>query len=504
MLQVPARLELKEIEKKTAKYRFRLFFIIVLGLLPGGCLSAPRLTSPSTPWIPSSEVRKPDEVWNVLRVRNYDFSKPLTLAQVTDIALQNNPACSKAWNDAMAAAAAAEQARSYLMPTLTGVFFENQQKTTATPAKYDSNSTKYGPGLQLNYLALNFGGGRGAAVEQALQTVYAANYTFNKSLSDVLLSVETAYYGVISAQAFVEAAESSLKDLEKTLDAAKQRFDQKVGTALDVLQAQAGCDNALYNLANAQGMVKISLGALALAMGVPSYVEIKLAPPSTEIPPSLSALNLRDLIDGALARRPDISALRATLSAREAAVKVAGSGLWPSLYLNGSLGKNYYTGTTANPMQDNDLSYSAGISLQWTFFDGLLTVSARHAAEAQAESARAQLRQAELAASVDVWSRYQNYETAIQKYKFSEAFQKSANASHEMALESYNSGLKSMLDLLDAEAKLSQARTQNVAARQEVFTALALLAYSTGWLENGGSIKAHSSIVNSTGKDTQK
>lgn len=477
---------------------------LVPALLAAGCLSAPRLSGRSAPWVPPADAAGSDEVWRSVRAQDYDLSKPLTLAQVVDIAIRNNPACSRAWSDAMASAAVVEQARGYFMPTVTGVASGTKLNTAADPDKYDSDYTKYGPGLQLNYLVLSFGGGRGAAVEQALQTVYSANFTFNKALQDVLLSAETAYHGVISAQAGVEAAESGVKDFKKVLEAARQRLDQKVGTALEVLQAQSGYDNALYGLANAQGQLKNAMAALALAMGVPADVEIKLTPPATEIPVSLSGSDVRVLIDGAMGRRPDISALRAALAAREAAVDVAGSGMWPSLYLNGSLNKNYFTGTTANPMQDSDVSYTAGVSLQWTLFDGLQTISAKRAAAAQADSARALLRQAELAAGADVWARYQNYETALQKYKFSEALLKSASAAYDMASDSYNAGLKSILDLLDAETRLSQARTQNIAARQEVFTALANLAYSTGWLENGGGAKAHSSILNSTGKEMQK
>jgi outer membrane protein TolC len=136
-------------------------------------------------------------------------------------------------------------------------------------------------------------------------------------------------------------------------------------------------------------------------------------------------------------------------------------------------------------------------------FDGFQILSAKRIAQAQADSLQAQLQQAELAASADVWARYHNYETALQKYKFSTAFLNSAASSYNLALDSYKAGLKSILDLLNAESQLAQARSQQIASRQETFTALANLAYSTGLLEAGGSTKNADLFSTSTKKDDQ-
>jgi outer membrane protein len=125
------------------------------------------------------------------------------------------------------------------------------------------------------------------------------------------------------------------------------------------------------------------------------------------------------------------------------------------------------------------------VNLKWNHFEGFQTLSTIRTAEAQAEAARAQLQQAELAASAEVWARFHNYETALRKYESSGVVLKSATAARELALESYKSGVKTLLDLLNAETQLSQARSQQVAVRQEVFTALAYLTHVTGLTEKG-------------------
>jgi outer membrane protein TolC len=345
----------------------------------------------------------------------------------------------------------------------------------------------YGPGLQLSYLVCNFGGGRNAAVEQALQTVYAANFAYNSAIQGTLLSVEIAYYGVISAQAGVEAATTNAVDAKSILDAATDRRDVGLGVDLDVLQAQAGYDQSLYAMVAAEGQLKIAQGLLAQALHLPADTPVRIAIPEMALPESLSGNDIRRIIDEALARRPDISALRSTLAARDAAIRVARASRWPSLYLNGSVMRNTYElyGNGHRDSADNDWTYTGGVNLKWNLFDGLQTLSSVRTAESQAEAMRAQLRQAELAASAEIWARFQNYETALRKHEFSTVALKSAAASREMALESYNAGVRTLLDLLNAENQLSQARRQQVAVRQEVFSALAYLTYVTGLIEKG-------------------
>ena len=128
-------------------------------------------------------------------------------------------------------------------------------------------------------------------------------------------------------------------------------------------------------------------------------------------------------------------------------------------------------------------------------------MSARRAALAQAQSTEEQLRQAELSASAQVWSRYQEYETAVKKNRSSEAYLASTSRAYDLALESYGAGLRSILDVLSAECALAQARSQKVAARHQVLTALAGLAHAAGLLETGGAAHSRESLVTSTRKD---
>jgi outer membrane protein TolC len=460
---------------------------LLAGLLTG-CVQAPPPPSPTTAWDAPNDAQRKDLVWEAVRAETpTDLSKPLTLPDIADLALHHNAATSKAWQEARAASEQVRFAEGYFMPSVTAGAGMTRTTTDAHPERLSQNNLTYGPSLQLSYLVFNFGGGRSAAVEQALQTVYASNFIFNRAIQDTLLNAEIAYYRVISAQAAVDAAATNAFDTKVILEAATERRKAGVGVDLDVLQAQTLYDQTRYTLANAQGLQKISWGLLAQAVGLPADTMLQIAAPSTNIPASLSNQEMRHFIDAALERRPDLAALRASLAAREAAIKVANASRWPSLYLNGSIARNYLEpyGLSNRDSAADEWSYIGGVSVKWNIFDGFQTLSTKRTAEAQAEATRAQLKQAELGASAEIWTRFQNYETALRLQDFSLSALTSATAAQQLAMDSYKSGVKSILDVLSAETQLAQARSQHIVARQEVFTALANLAHATGLIEKG-------------------
>jgi outer membrane protein TolC len=120
------------------------------------------------------------------------------------------------------------------------------------------------------------------------------------------------------------------------------------------------------------------------------------------------------------------------------------------------------------------------LNLQWTVFDGgarrnrLAQARANvHAAEAQAIVARNQI-------ADEVWTAYSNLNTALRQRQAALALLQAADQSYSAALESYNYGVRSLLDVTAAQRTLAQARSADVLARTQVLTALADLALRTG------------------------
>ncbi|NLE67822.1 MAG: TolC family protein [Lentisphaerae bacterium] len=439
-----------------------------------GCSSVKAPQSAAAPWAPpAAETNQP-----VCRQAPRAVpAGPASLAELVLAALSNSPTTVQAWQAARAAEAARRQATSQYYPSLEVSGQASEQKSDATGQ--DIRTTSYGPAANLTWLLLD-AGGRGGRIESAEQELVAANFNYNRAWQDLLRDVASAYYALYSAQASVQAARDNVEATDKTYQAARQKEAAGLATRLDVLTARSDYEESLSSLESAKGAALNARGSLAVAVGLPADTELQIAPPSGEPPTRLTQESVRALVDSALGLRPDVAARRANLNAKLAEVQSANSGLWPSLSVGAQAGKTWNS-YDLDSIEDNDsYTYMGYLALKWQIFDGFLTVAKKRKAQAEAEAARAALMASELAASSDVWSSYQDFQTAIQKYAFSKAYLESSKESYDLALEGYDAGLKSILDLLNAQSKLSSARNQMIQNEKDLYMALVKLAHAAG------------------------
>ena len=468
--------------------------VLVVGLIlvGPGCRMVKPPEDPAAEWTPpdwAREEQETDPVQDSLRKRVVEPDQPLSLARCVEISLANNPSTRQAWASARAAAALIGQAESQLYPQLTvsgkGAYLKQKYsfKGASPPIgnSPDTDQFNYGPGLDLTYLLFDFGGVR-AGVEEARQTLLAANFSFNQAIQDLMLNVEKAYYGFYSSQAALDAARADVKDTSRAMEAAHQKFQVGLVSKLDDLQARSSYEDSLYKLEAAKGDVKSAKAVLAETLGLPADAKIEITKPTRKLPTEISDEDVSKLIEKGLKNRPDISAQRSTLRAKEASVGVVESALWPELNLGGSADKNWYSYRTDPELYNDSYMYTGYLSLQWDIFTGFYDLNRKREAREEVEKARESLVEAELGASADVWTKYYAFNTAVGKYKFSLAFLSTSQESYNLALESYNTGLKSILDLLQSQSSLSSARSQLIGAEKDLFTALAALAHATGSL----------------------
>ncbi|HRZ86207.1 MAG TPA: TolC family protein [bacterium] len=425
----------------------------------------------------------PDAAWASIRQQSYDTSKPLTPAQLIDIALTNNPDTQKVWYDTRAAAARYRQSQGAWSPQINAGSQLTRDQTGSTNEALNTSSLQFGPQLTASYLLLDLGG-RAGTIEQTRQALIASNFQFNQALQDLIFNVANAYYSLYSAQANVEAAEADVRDTKTSFDAATAKLDAGLVTKLDVLQSQSSYQTALYNLDSAKLLVKTAHANLTRVLRWPADKQFEIVTPTLKIDEDISKEAVTRLIEEALKFRPDIAATRAAVRAKAAAVTVANSALWPSLNLGSSysqnVAKNYYAESVER--YGNGHNINGFVSVNWAIFDGLANVNRKRAAQADLQSAQEALVAAELEASADVWKKYYSYNTALSKLKDSEALLQTATESYALASEGYNAGLKSILDVLQAQSSLSSARSKLVLSRKDVFVTLADLARSIGWL----------------------
>ncbi|MGH9366606.1 MAG: TolC family protein, partial [Thermoanaerobaculia bacterium] len=447
---------------------------------PDRAISRSVAPAPAIPWTPPPEGRPPQGPSQKLEIPE-EYTKPgttLSLAQLVDVALRNNPRTREAWHFARAAAAEVGVQRAEFFPVVELDGSITRQKTAAVGGRFTFLQTTYGPAASLNWLLFDFGG-RTAAVAEAQAALYAADWVHNSAIQDVVLQVAQAYYGYLNAKALVAARQSNLEEARRNLEAAQERHRAGVATIADVLQARTFVSQVELNLQEAQGQVQVIRGALATAVGVPATIPVDVGELPEELPLDRTQQSIEELIARASAERPELAARRFEAEAARPRIQSARAEGLPKLFASGTVNRTYYYNSTGAPFSDN---YGGSILMTIPVFTGLDTLYNTRKAEEEAAQARAAADRTEDQVTLEVWTSYYGVQTAAQRVKTSRDLLSSAAQSAEVAQGRYKEGVGSILDLLTAQAALSNARAQEVEARSLWFLAMARLAHSTGAL----------------------
>jgi TolC family type I secretion outer membrane protein len=426
-------------------------------------------TNPATPWTPPASLKQDTTIPPPPVVPQVPTGN-VSLEQVLDVALQNNPLTREAWLRARAAEAALGSERAAFLPEVDVLANAGRSKSPSGSAQ-----TSAGASLALTYLLFDFGG-REARVEQARQTLIAAGFLHNQVIQDVILRVEQAYYQYLDANALLEAQRATLEERRKSLDAAEARHRAGVATIADVLQARTAVSQAQLVYDTIEGNVRAIEGALATAMGIPATTRFNVGVLPPEVPAEQVAEAVDVLIERAQRERPELAAVRAEAERAAARVREVRAAFLPSVTASASSGVSIATGG------ERTAPYSAIVGLRFPLFTGGRNTFDVREAELQAELAREQVRDFAQQVSLDVWTSYYALRTARQRLATSRDLLASAQQSADVARARYREGLGTILDVLTAESALENARAQEVQARTDWFLALAQLAHDTGRL----------------------
>ncbi len=402
-------------------------------------------------------------------------NQPLSLPELTEFALRNNPRTRQSWLAARAAAAGVGIEKADQLPQISAVYgFTRTQPVSATTGTASPWQTRFGPSVSLSYVLFDFGV-RGYQIESSEYRLLAANLVHNRVLQDVIFLVEQAYYRLLGNDALVRVNRQSLDNAKTALEAARRRRESGLATVADVYRAETQVAQSQLNLTRSSGELEKSRGQLASVVGLPVNVAIGIRP--LEQPPQLGemASGIGELLEKAKAARPDLVAAEAQVRAANAnANAVARAGL-PTIEVNGAGGHTLFNDNRASVS-----NYSIGLAVRIPIFTGFRDTYSARQARVQAEAAAANrdvlFRQAE----VEVWQGYYDLNTATSSISSTQAQVRSAEQTSQATLARYQGGFGSILDLITAQQDESNARVQQIQSYLDWFTTLARLQVAVG------------------------
>lgn len=414
---------------------------------------------------------------------------PLTLPDLVDLALCNNPATAVAFAASRNAAAQVGIARARQLPTVSASVgptlsrtdsFGGQQFVTVPgqniPQGFGSfNTTDFGASasLALDYLLFDFGGRR-ARIDAAQASQRAAIAQVADTAQSVALDTVTAYNSLAASRASVTAAQATVAFARSSFDLADARRRAGVATPADALQARTSLAQADLTLVQARGNARTAAGQLAVAAGLPPTTALTLAPAPPLASTERLARDVTQLIADAELLRPDLATARANRDAAVAQVRAARSDTRPSVGVSAQDNLNY-----ANSVNDRNTA-SVGLSLSVPLFNGYDRTYRLAAARSEADRQAALLEQSRQAAGLDVFTQATALTTQIQVLATARELINSATASADIAQGRFKAGVGTFTDLLNAQSALASARQQLVSADFGVRDAQARLARAIG------------------------
>ena len=399
----------------------------------------------------------------------------LSLPDLIQVSVCTNPSLSAQYMSVKATESTLGAARAEYLPSVVLTGNANIAGEKIEHGKY-TQAEPYSGKAQASWLLFDFGG-RSARTTATRAYLDAANFTYNASLQELVLSVQTAYLNLLAAEESLISAKASLETYQQSYNEAQKRYKLGMVSLSDNLQAKTQYEQALLTVVQAENGVKQYSGALAVLLNVAPNTPLKLEQPKfNKKDTRIETDDINKLFEQALANRPEIHAQQSAQRAAHANLTSAKTNMLPSLSATAAASYNDNWKHSALYKTDN----SAGLSLTWPLFTGFANSYAVQAASYTYEQEQAKTRNIRLQVQNEVWSKYQNYKTALRTYEISQTVLESAEENERVAFRYYKVGKGDILNLLTAVSQLASARQNKITAFYNLLLSKANLYRSIG------------------------
>ena len=404
-----------------------------------------------------------------------------TLRELISRAIQNNPDMVAATYRIEAARAQAIAARAAWFPAINGAANATSNYASRNASQFVPGMTRQSEAYGLTGLLsweIDLWGGIKRSNQAARAQLLAAEYQRDAVQTSLVAAVATSYIDLQNLDERLSISRHTTESRKASLDLVVARRNGGISSDLEVGQAEA-------LLAQAQVTIPVTEQAIT-AKENEIRALIGEYPAGITRGGSLGKLDSSLHIAGGLpssllARRPDLSAADQNFQAAIAQIGVAESLRYPNLTLTGSGG--LITEDLHNLLQGNSWASSIGPQLAGPIFDAGRAKAGVMAAQANAHVALASYQKAvqtafhEAADALDAYRK--TGEIIIEETKLVDS-QKSVSA---LALERFQGGASSYLEVLDAERSLFVAELDLADARSNRLRAVvqAYRALGGGW-----------------------
>ena len=318
----------------------------------------------------------------------------------------------------------------------------------------------------------------GAAIRAAKLGFEYSDQQLRRFRQAVVKDVTAVFYNVLAARELVRIAEENLTQRTRRLDEVTKRREAGTATDFDVLAAQVELDSAKPAVIRSQNAVRAARAQLRFLLAEPQEVDAEgtLAAPVDRVP------SYDELLTTALQNRPELGEVHTQQGIYAELIKIAASGNKPRVDFAANWGKRHLALPT---ISSTGTAWNAGIFATVPIFDGWRTKGQ----VAQVKSTLTSIDIDELklreGITLEVHTAVDSAHEAVALLDALNGPVKQAEQLLFLAEKGYELGVKTRLEVQDAEQNVNVARANLAVARRDYRVARVNLDWVAGVLDGG-------------------
>ena len=406
------------------------------------------------------------------------FSLPAAAENLSDVyraALGHDASYAAAQSAYAAAQEKAPQARAGLLPNANmnaNVRYNSIDNSTFGNTDYNSW------GWSVSAAQPIYRGQNLVAYDQAKVSVQLAENQFKAAGQDLLLRTARSYFDVLLAQDNLEYIRAQKAAITEQLASAKRNFEVGTATITDTHEAQARFDLATAQEIAALNELEIKRRALFTLTGktVNSLAALKPNPALTTPAPA----KMDDWVNRSQSGNLQVLVRQQAKQIADQEIDRNRAGHHPTLDATASYSDNH--NQSFGSIQANSKAAVIGLELAVPIYQGGLTSSRVREAVANQEKARQELEDALRSAALQTQQAYLNVTSSEAQVKALEAALASSQKSLESTQLGLEVGVRTNVDVLNAQQQVTSAKKDLAAARYNFLVSVLNLKAAAGTL----------------------
>jgi outer membrane protein len=312
-------------------------------------------------------------------------------------------------------------------------------------------SNNFETSLQLTQTLFSSAVFRGIGASQIYLNL--AKEDLRNKVSETVLNVQEAFYGVLLTKELLKITEESFKNAQDNLVTVKAMYNQGLVAEFDKLQAEVQVENIRPVVSQMQNNLLNAKSALKIVIGIDQQTEIDVAGEFSF--DNMQNLEEEDLVQQAVQSNYGIKTLMLKEEVDEAFVDLDRAEFWPTL---AAFGNYTYAGTSDKWNFQNYSSLTVGLNLSINLFSGGQTKSRIEQSTITYMQTQEQLNQFKDLIESQVKAKLLEIQRVTALLDAQERNVKLAQRSYEIAVIKYKEGTATQIEVQNTDLALKQAK----------------------------------------------